>query len=174
MNDGKPRPGDTVKVEFEGRYAEDGTQMVVWVGGQGWIPVHGGKVTVIRREHELVPGQVWKRRADARVFCVLSSSVERAWLAPAEGYGSVAASEFDPTDFQLLFDPRWERVHSPLLPVGHIAYRTEATDVTPCPAVHPEDGLECEREAGHDEDHKYTIWKDKPYPSYPVVWRSSE
>jgi hypothetical protein len=57
----------------------------------------------------------------------------------------------------------------------------------PCPSRRSMDGAECERERGHDENHRMTVWEPWSYydldteeyvtetaPSYPEFWTDEQ
>lgn len=111
----EPRDGDTVKVEFEGVYCT-GHTVLVSPGVYTRVPPLA-EVTVVERKVDLVPGQVWKRKSDDKLYVAIPSrlSPDRVALTPAAASGAtetyapwVADTSFDPVDFELLFDPRWE------------------------------------------------------------------
>src|SRR5690606_25466750 len=77
-----PRPGDRVKVEYEGEYASfDSVKPNGYASGTP-IP-KDAKVTVIKRRSDLVPGQVWKRKNDGDLFQVYTDYVGDLMVASA-------------------------------------------------------------------------------------------
>lgn len=112
----QPKPGDQVKVEVEGEYisSADGISSVRASTGKAILIIEdslGAKVTVIKPKVDLVPGQVWKRKGDERLFVVtkdvFSHLFHPAVYSVSEGF---TESHFDPDDFEKQYDPRWERV----------------------------------------------------------------
>lgn len=118
----KPQPGDLVKVELtrEGVWTEGGIE----VDGRIVAVPPEAEVTVVKPKVEpLYAGQMWRRKDDGSLF---SAARYDSWdIDKIDIYNvsdpddRIYRDEFEPDDFELLFDPRWGRIDQRQLGIVH-------------------------------------------------------